>query len=242
MYSSGIIYKTDEKESRDCVCLSSRMIEGLSKDSFILRASGNGMKGAGITDGDLLIFDPRIQPESSSLVYLSVYGVSMCRRVFFEGGSEEGNEQIRIRREDSITPDLVIDMEDVEIHASFIGLIRPAKRRKREENYQIFNAGTMEEATREDRSQASKEEPSQPPLIPSHTDSEPDLSMNIGCLGLPAKVSNCLTGIGLRTVQDILDIPGRDAMLAIPGLGKASYEKILTTLDTRGYDIRLLRW
>lgn len=242
MYYSGNIYKSHEKEVRDYVCLSSLLIEGLSKDSFILRANGNGMKGAGITDGDLLIFDPHVQPESSSIVYLSVYGQPMCRRIFFEGNTGKDKRLIRIRREDSITSDLVADGDDVEIYASFIGLIRPTRRRKRKEDYHIFSAETMEETSRQDRRKRSKEEPTPTAVISSPTDSGPDLSMSIGCLGLPTKVSNCLTGIGLRTVQDILDIPGKDAMLAIPGLGRASYEKILNTLDTHGYDIRLLRW
>lgn len=66
--------------------------------------------------------------------------------------------------------------------------------------------------------------------------------MSISHLDLPVRILNRLTGIGMHTIQDILDIPDKEALLAIPGLGKASYEQLLHRLEKDGFDCRHLHW
>ena len=55
-------------------------------------------------------------------------------------------------------------------------------------------------------------------------------------------IYSCLAGIGMRTVQDILDVPDKEALYTIPGIGKAAYETILRSLEECGFDARHLRW
>ena len=61
-------------------------------------------------------------------------------------------------------------------------------------------------------------------------------------LGLPSRITNILMSIGMRNVRDILEIYDKESMLAIPGLGKATCEKILINLEDKGFDVRHLRW
>jgi small subunit ribosomal protein S16 len=56
-------------------------------------------------------------------------------------------------------------------------------------------------------------------------------------LGLSARVLNVLTEAGLSNAQDMLDklAEGKDAVLAIPGLGGKSLEEIEEALRARGF-------
>lgn len=84
--------------------------------SFVLAASGDGMRNAGIWNGDYLLFAPDVAPKSGDIVAAVVDGENMCRRVFLEG------ERYRIRREDGVTPDLLTS--DCVIYGVLIGLMR----------------------------------------------------------------------------------------------------------------------
>ncbi|HUV74870.1 MAG TPA: DNA-directed RNA polymerase subunit alpha C-terminal domain-containing protein [Anaerolineae bacterium] len=65
---------------------------------------------------------------------------------------------------------------------------------------------------------------------------EPTSEMTLEELGLSARVLNILTAAGLSTAQDLLDklAEGKDAVLAIPGLGGKSMEDIEEALRARG--------
>jgi len=65
---------------------------------------------------------------------------------------------------------------------------------------------------------------------------EPTSEMTLEELGLSARVLNILTAAGLSTAQDLLDklAEGKDAVLAIPGLGGKSMEEIEEALRARG--------
>ena len=70
---------------------------------FWMNAAGNGMSEAGILDGDRLLFDTALKPSDGDIVCVAIDGVQMCRRLFHK------NEVAYIRREDGISPDVVID-------------------------------------------------------------------------------------------------------------------------------------
>lgn len=229
-------------EITDYACLNDLRIEGLSDHAFISRIFGRGMEGAGVSDGDWLIFDPCHVPENGDIVYLTVYGQPMCRRVFFNPGPDGQVEGIRIRREDNITPDLVTDTEDTEIQGVFIGLVRNIRKRKKGNDYQFFSPLQAEQACREEKRRKAGCNPENPAFACPGKSGAADPSVPITSLGLPARITNCLTRIGMRSAGDILDVPDREALLAIPGIGKDAYEKIIPALDARGYDIRHLRW
>ena len=74
-----------------------------SKRLFWMIAAGDGMCEAGIHDGDRLLFDKEIEPSDGDIVCVSIDEAQMCRRLFHKNGAAY------IRREDGITPDVVLD-------------------------------------------------------------------------------------------------------------------------------------
>lgn len=207
------------------------------KNGFICKADGNGMKNAGIYSGDFLLFDKGRDPENGDIVYLEVYGEPLCRRVFFEPSPRMNVGRIRIRKEDGITPDLVADERDVEIGGIFEGLIRKNKRKKTK-IYHYLTPDQAEEMARED-----KEKEGTTTALPCTNRPEgPDPSMSIHQMGFPVRLENRLTEIGMRTAKDLLDIPDKESLLAVPGLGVKSYKKILETLESYGYNTGHLYW
>ena len=84
---------------------------------FIATAEGNGMINAGIHDGDNLVFVATDTPDNFSIVYAILdNGEKFCRRYIKEG------EKIRFRREDGVTPDVVVDK--CQIIGQMVSLIR----------------------------------------------------------------------------------------------------------------------
>ena len=84
---------------------------------FIATAQGNGMINAGIHDGDNLVFVATDTPDNFSIVYAILdNGEKFCRRYIKEG------EKIRFRREDGVTPDIVVDK--CQIIGQMVSLIR----------------------------------------------------------------------------------------------------------------------
>ncbi|MBR0411704.1 MAG: hypothetical protein IJI25_12030 [Eubacterium sp.] len=225
------------------VTMDSIFTEGMSQSSFLCLVDGNGMEGAGIYHNDWLIFDPDAQPEDGEIVCLEVFGQRLIRRVFFikdDGGSLL---QLCIRREDTITPDLKADAEDVRILGVFSGLIRNCRKSKktRSPHYQYFSPEETEEKIKKERTagQGRKDKGSVPA---QEKDGHLDSSASITKLGLPTRIMNCFLNIGMHTAEDLLAVPDKEAMLAIPGIGKGAYEKVLANLEGHGFDIRHLRW
>ena len=85
-------------------------------DGYILKASGNGMRRAGILDGDYLLFDSSFEPKSGDIVHATVNGEPMCRRYLFRDGKHY------FRREDGKSGDIIPD--DFAIHGVMVNLIR----------------------------------------------------------------------------------------------------------------------
>ena len=92
-----------------------------SSDSYVVIANGNGMKGAGICDGDYLLMDSRLKVKDGDIVMARVNGEEMCRRIFLES-----DNRYRIRREDGETSDIVTS--DCIIYGIMIGLSRSFNR------------------------------------------------------------------------------------------------------------------
>lgn len=224
------------EEIRDFSDLAASFIRDV-RHGFICRADGNGMKLAGIRSGDYLLFTKDSKAENGDIVYLEVYGQPMCRRIFFEPLSVNDPGKIRIRREDGITPDLIADKGDVRIVGVFAGLVRNS-RKKKEKVYHYLSPAQAKESVQKERGTEKKEASSGRQFLPESRDP----SMPISSLGLPVRLVKRLSEIGIHTAQDILDIPDKEAMLAIPGLGKRSYEGILEALDLFGFDARHLYW
>lgn len=226
------------EEFRDYNSLAASLIQDKNR-GFISRAeNGGGMENAGIVSGDYLLFTKDREPVDGDIVYLEVYGQFMCRRIFFEPAPGRSPGRIRIRREDGITPDLLADERDVQIGGVFEGLIRDNGRRKKTRGYHYIPSCQAERSAKE----VKKKKDSHKEETPPDTAKTGNPSMPVVSLGLPARISNLLTGIGMHQVQDILDIPDKEVMLAIPGLGKKTYERILRELERHGFDIRHLRW
>lgn len=202
---------------------------------FICKTEGNGMRDAGIHSGDYLLFTKDREPENGDIVYLEIYGQSMCRRIFFELPAGKTSGRIRIRREDGVTPDLVVDERDVQIQGIFEGLIRNKKRKK---VCHFYSAGQAEQ---EEKKKKEKEKVKD--ICPlSDQAYRKDPSVRVIQMGLPSRLANRLNEIGIRTAGDLLDIPDKEALLAIPGIGARSYGYILEALGGLGFDARHLTW
>ena len=93
MITNRKLYRPSTTEIRDFACLSDVRIEGITDHAFLSRMEGYSMEAAGIKDGDWLVFDPCTDPADGDIVYLSVYGRPMCRRVFFEPAGDGKPEQ-----------------------------------------------------------------------------------------------------------------------------------------------------
>ena len=90
------------------------------RGGYIVTADGSGMVNAGIHSGDLLIMDTETVAQDGDIVAASLGDQFLCRRLFFEGS------QIRLRREDGITPDVVTD--DCIIRGVLVGLMRNVRK------------------------------------------------------------------------------------------------------------------
>lgn len=54
--------------------------------TFVMRAAGGGMRGAGIGDGDVLLVDRALVPEAGQVVIAVVEGELVCRRLVRHAG------------------------------------------------------------------------------------------------------------------------------------------------------------
>ena len=83
-----------------------RLLRG-AQTPFILQAEGEGMKAAGISSGDLLVFDRSRVARSGDIAAVNVQGELLCRRIFFEA------DGCRLHREDGSTPDLLLHQASI---------------------------------------------------------------------------------------------------------------------------------
>lgn len=54
--------------------------------TFVMRAAGDAMAGAGVWDGDVLLVDRAVTPTHGHLVIAKVDGELLCRRLLQQGG------------------------------------------------------------------------------------------------------------------------------------------------------------
>src|SRR5450755_3418644 len=54
--------------------------------TFVMRAAGAAMHGAGIDDGDVLLVDRAIHPATGNVVIAVIEGELTCRRLWQQGG------------------------------------------------------------------------------------------------------------------------------------------------------------
>ena len=107
------------EEAKDYVSIPTKVFPAL-KGGYIVTADGSGMVNAGIQSGDLLIMDTDTVAQDGDIVAASLGDQFLCRRIFFEG------TQVRLRREDGITPDVVTD--DCIIRGVLVGLMRNVRK------------------------------------------------------------------------------------------------------------------
>ena len=107
------------EEPKDYVKILTKVFTALT-GGYIVTADGSGMVNAGIHSGDLLIMDTETVAQDGDIVAASLGDQFLCRRIFFEGS------QIRLRREDGITPDVVTD--DCIIRGVLVGLMRNVRK------------------------------------------------------------------------------------------------------------------
>ena len=86
---------------------------------FMQIALGDGMRMAGIHNGDILIMDKEAVPADGDIVTVSVNGEMMCRRFFRKDG------KAWFRREDGVTPDIA--PEEYDILSVVISIVHPGR-------------------------------------------------------------------------------------------------------------------
>lgn len=62
------------------------IVQGHAESTFVLRASGHSMIGAGIFDGDELVVDRALKPKEGSVVIAVVNGDLTVKRLIFRNG------------------------------------------------------------------------------------------------------------------------------------------------------------
>ena len=88
------------------------------EEKFVLKATGDGMKNAGLLDGDLLVFADVDEAPNEAIVVVRLNGELTCRRYFSEGN------KVRLRREDTQTPDVIKRKDKCEVLGVLTAVIR----------------------------------------------------------------------------------------------------------------------
>jgi DNA polymerase V len=73
--------------------------------SFVMRATGRGMRAAGIDEGDVLLVDRAIKAASGHVVIAVVDGELLCRRLCRPAGAQA---RVLLQAADPATPDIAI--------------------------------------------------------------------------------------------------------------------------------------
>jgi DNA polymerase V len=87
--------------------------------TFFVRVSGDSMEGAGIFDGDYLIVDRSVTPESGKIVVAAVFGELVVKRL-----SKKGSVPALVSENEAYEPILINEQEDVFIWGVVIGSAR----------------------------------------------------------------------------------------------------------------------
>ncbi|WKN46443.1 LexA family protein [Tunicatimonas pelagia] len=78
--------------------------------TFLVRASGHSMTGAGIFDGDLLVVDRSLTAKDGYIIIASVYGELTVKRLSIR--TERGNKQYVLCAEHPDYPEIYMPLED----------------------------------------------------------------------------------------------------------------------------------
>ncbi len=93
--------------------------------TFLVRASGNSMIGAGIFDGDLLVVDRSVTAQDGHVVIAVVYGELTVKRLRIGDGKSTPGKRMVLAAENPDYPDIYLS----ETEDSFIwGVVRHAVR------------------------------------------------------------------------------------------------------------------
>jgi len=81
--------------------------------TFIVRAAGDAMLGAGIADSDVLLFDRSLTAAHGSIVIAGVEGDLMCRRLEIAGNARAGTagQRVHLAAADGITAAIPVTAE-----------------------------------------------------------------------------------------------------------------------------------
>jgi DNA polymerase V len=71
--------------------------------TFVMRASGDAMRGAGIADGDVLLVDRAITAATGSVVIAIVEGELLCRRLDLQKSGRAGLTSATLVAEDGLS-------------------------------------------------------------------------------------------------------------------------------------------
>ena len=87
--------------------------------TYLLRAAGDSMQGAGIFDGDVLVVDRSIEPRIGMIVVATVRGDFTCKRLEAEAG------QPVLRAENPRYPDIrIASGEELEVFGVVVAAVR----------------------------------------------------------------------------------------------------------------------
>lgn len=87
--------------------------------TYLLRAAGDSMQGAGIFDGDVLVVDRSIEPRAGMIVVATVRGDFTCKRLEAEAG------QPVLRAENPRYPDIrIAPGEELEVFGVVVAAVR----------------------------------------------------------------------------------------------------------------------
>ena len=95
------------------------MVNGHS-NTYALKVKGDSMIDAFITDGDYVILDRTINPESGDMVAAEIKSEESItlKRFFLEG------EEIRLQPENATMKPIMVNAEDINVKGKVIGLLR----------------------------------------------------------------------------------------------------------------------
>ena len=81
--------------------------------TFIVRAAGDAMQGAGIADGDVLLVDRSLTAAHGSVVIAVVDGDLMCRRLERTGDARAGagGQRVQLAAADGVTTAIAVTPE-----------------------------------------------------------------------------------------------------------------------------------
>ena len=87
--------------------------------TFLLRAAGDSMQGAGLFDGDVLVVDRSVEPRPGMIVVATVNGGFTCKRLTVE------NDRPVLRAENPSYPDIhLAEGEELEVFGVVVAAVR----------------------------------------------------------------------------------------------------------------------